>query len=175
MTLHIFCLGEYFGISFKHFFPFSIVPFPSIKKAYFYSFDTIFHKRISLLLILSPLEATILFRWKKEKVKSIIFGEMIARRINEGGGGCFRVALLRKVLSEAGEGQEKLKGGTCAYAGGVCSAATSLNLLCIVEGCLVYTRLHMCPVYLCVNHLLQVLGTHGNNAFRVYTERRKIW
>lgn len=62
-----------------------------------------------------------------------------------------RVALLRKVLSGrgAGEGQEKLKGGTCAYAGGVCSAATSLNLLCIVEGCLVYTRLHMCLVHLC--------------------------
>lgn len=72
MTLHIFCLGEYFGISFKHFFPFSIVPFPSIKKAYFYSFDTISHKRISLLLILSPLEATILFHWKKEETKKRI-------------------------------------------------------------------------------------------------------
>lgn len=53
---------------------------------------------------------------------------------------------VKESLIREREGQEKLKGGTCAYAGGVCSAATSLNLLCIVEGCLVYTRLHMCLV-----------------------------
>lgn len=47
-----------------------------------------------------------------------------------------------------------MKGGRRACAGGVCSAATSLNLLCIAEGCcayvgLVHARLHMCYLRVC--------------------------
>ena len=69
-------------------------------------------------------------------------------------GRCVKESLIRDEYAHRGSGiygclgQEKPKGGTCAYAGGVCSAATSLNLLCIAEGCgcLVYTRLHMCLV-----------------------------
>lgn len=77
---------------------------------------------------------------------------------------------VKESLIREREGQEKLKGGTCAYAGGVCSAATSLNLLCIVEGCLVYTRLHICVSF----HvkLLQVLGTH-TGTMRIYVHRKE--
>lgn len=76
---------------------------------------------------------------------------------------------VKESLIREREGQEKLKGGTCAYAGGVCSAATSLNLLCIVEGCLVSLG------YICVSFhvkLLQVLGTH-TGTMRIYVHRKE--
>lgn len=72
---------------------------------------------------------------------------------------------VKESLIREREGQEKLKGGTCAYAGGVCSAATSLNLLCIVEGCLVYTRLHMCLVSPKCKASSGTWHTHRNNAY----------